>query len=216
MRKVLIDNEAQNLIVFFAGWGCDEKQFVNLKDAKSNVLILFDYQNLELNFDFAKYNKMSLIAYSAGVFVASIMGNKLPRFEKKIAVCGNPYLFDEKWGLNKKTVEMLEKIDLNNYLDFRREYMVETDEEYEEYNRLQSLRSIESCQQELDKLKYFYETNKSKIKSEFDGVLLAENDRLFRLEAQLEFYKNKAKVIPMTRHHIFFMFTSFEQMFRYF
>lgn len=216
MRKVLIDNEAQNLIVFFAGWGCDEKQFVNLKDAKSNVLILFDYQNLELNFDFAKYNKISLIAYSAGVFVASIMGNKLPRFEKKIAVCGNPYLFDEKWGLNKKTVEMLEKIDLNNYLDFRREYMVETDEEYEEYNRLQSLRSIESCQQELDKLKYFYETNKSKIKSEFDGVLLAENDRLFRLEAQLEFYKNKAKVIPMTRHHIFFMFTSFEQMFRYF
>ena len=212
MQSVLIDNKASNLIVFFAGWGCDENQFVNLKDTKNDVLVLFDYQDLELKFDFAKYNKISLIAYSAGVFVASIMGDKLPKFEKKIAVCGNPYLFDEKWGLSKKTVEMFEAINLDNYLDFRREYMVETDEEYEKYNRLQSLRSIESCQEELEKLKYFYEKNKHKIRPEFDLALLAQNDRLFNLEAQLEFYKDKAKLIPKTRHHVFFKFKSFGEM----
>lgn len=39
----------------------------NLQDSK-DVLILYDYQNLELEFDFSKYRQIDIIAYSAGVF----------------------------------------------------------------------------------------------------------------------------------------------------
>ena len=32
MKQYFIDNKSDKLLVFFAGWGCDEHQFANLKD----------------------------------------------------------------------------------------------------------------------------------------------------------------------------------------
>ena len=156
MQSFLKNNQSQNLILFFSGWGCDENQFVNLNDTNDNVLILFDYQDLNLNFDFSPYKTIDLIAYSAGVFVASILQKSLPPLRQKIAVNGNPYLFDEKFGLSSQTVNVFKSITLDNYLDFRRRYMVISQEEYEKYNELQSLRTLESCQLELEALQKFY------------------------------------------------------------
>ena len=72
MQYFYKNNHSQNLILFFSGWGCDEHQFTNLHDTNDDILILFDYQDLNLDFDFTPYKKIDLIAYSAGVFVASI------------------------------------------------------------------------------------------------------------------------------------------------
>lgn len=205
------NNESQELIVFFAGWGCDYNQFTNLHDAK-DVLILYDYQDLDLKFDFSKYKHIYVIAYSAGVFVASVFQDKIPHVRKKIAVCGNPYLFDEHLGLSSKTIEVLKNIDLNNYLEFRRQYMVYSQEEYEKYNELQSLRTIESSESELKYLQKLYSENKDKINPRFDKAIVAENDLLCDIQTQKEFYKDKLKIIPQTRHHIFFKFKSFEEL----
>ena len=89
MRYFFENHHSHDLIVFFAGWGCDENQFTNLHDRK-DVLILYDYHDLSLNFDFTRYANIYVIAYSAGVFVASIMADQLPNLRCKIAVCGNP------------------------------------------------------------------------------------------------------------------------------
>ena len=151
MQYHLQNNNSNSLIVFFSGWGCDEHQFSNLQDNK-DVLILYDYQNLELEFDFSKYQQLDIIAYSAGVFIASIIGDKIPNVSKRIAVCGNPYLFDEKLGLSQATIELFKSINLDNYMEFRRQYMVETDDEFKRYNQLESQRSLESCQQEKTEL----------------------------------------------------------------
>lgn len=101
-----------------------------------------------------------MISYSAGVFVSSLLIAGLPRVRKRVAVNGNPYLFDEKLGLSARILQVLESVDLSNYLEFRRLYMVETDEEFGEYNRLQSLRSIDSCARELAFLKEQYAARK--------------------------------------------------------
>ena len=39
MKQYFIDNKSDKLIVFFAGWGCDEHQFANLKDRNYDVLV---------------------------------------------------------------------------------------------------------------------------------------------------------------------------------
>ena len=211
MQYFFQDNGAKDLIVFFAGWGCDENQFVNLHDVK-DVLILYDYQDLNLDFDFKKYANVEVIAYSAGVFVAALMADNIPNIRRKVAVCGNPYLFDEKLGISQATIQVFKDINLDNYLDFRRQYMTFDNEEYEKYNQLQSLRTVESCADELAALQKLYALKKAQINPQFDKAIVAENDLIFKLEAQREFYQDKLKVVPQARHHIFFRFNSFEDI----
>jgi biotin synthesis protein BioG len=211
MRYFFENHHSHDLIVFFAGWGCDENQFTNLHDRK-DVLILYDYHDLSLNFDFTRYANIYVIAYSAGVFVASIMADQLPNLRCKIAVCGNPYLFDENLGISQATVQVLNDITLDNYLDFRRRYMVFSNDEYERYNQLQSLRTLESCADELTALQKMYNESRAQINPLFDKAIVADNDLIFRLSAQQDFYKEKLHIIPNARHHVFFRFKSFEEM----
>ncbi len=211
MQYFFQDNHSRDLIIFFSGWGCDENQFTNLHDHK-DVLILYDYQDLNLDFDFSKYDNIYVIAYSAGVFVASIMADKLPNVRKKVAVCGNPYLFDENLGLSSQIIQVFRNITLDNYLEFRRQYMVFSTDEYEKYNQLQSRRTIESCENELNALQKMYQERKAQIAPLFDKVIAAENDLIFKLSVQKDFYKDNLRIIKNARHHIFFRFNSFEEI----
>ena len=128
MKKYLINNNSQNLLIFFTGWGCDEYEFEHLK-SDCDVLLLYDYSDLNLDFDFSKYKNFDLISFSAGVFVASIIDFDF-KINKKIAISGNPYLFDEKLGLSKKIQDILYGITEENADDFARNYLVKTDDEW--------------------------------------------------------------------------------------
>lgn len=211
MQYFYINNNSRDLIVFFAGWGCDHNQFADLHDRK-DVLILYDYQDLNLDFDFSEYENIYIIAYSAGVFIASIFSDFIPNVRQKTALCGNPYLFDETLGISSETIKVFEAITLDNYLEFRRKYMVFSDEEYERYNKLESLRTIESCAAELEAIRKMYDRYKARINPLFDKAIAAENDLIFNLQAQKDFYKDKLHVIKNAKHHIFFKYNSFEEI----
>jgi len=211
MQYFYINNNSRDLIVFFAGWGCDHNQFADLRDRK-DVLILYDYQDLNLDFDFSEYENIYIIAYSAGVFIASIFSDFIPNVRQKTALCGNPYLFDETLGISSETIKVFEAITLDNYLEFRRKYMVFSDEEYERYNKLESLRTIESCAAELEAIRKMYDRYKARINPLFDKAIAAENDLIFNLQAQKDFYKDKLHVIKNAKHHIFFKYDSFEEI----
>ena len=62
MQKYLIDNNSDKLLLFFTGWGCDEYEFEHL-NADSDVLLLYNYSDLGLDFDFSKYKEINLIAF---------------------------------------------------------------------------------------------------------------------------------------------------------
>lgn len=205
------NNHSRDLIVFFAGWGCDYNQFANLHD-KKDVLILYDYQDLALDFSFSKYENVYIIAYSAGVFIACVFADTIPNIRKKVALCGNPYLFENDLGISQEIIRVFKDITLDNYLDFRKKYMVYGDKEYERYNKLESQRTIESCAEELDAIQKLYTEHKKQINPTFDKAIVAANDLIFNLSAQKKFYKDKLQIIPNARHHIFFHFDSFESM----
>ena len=59
MKKYLINKNSDTLLIVFAGWGADEYAFEHLK-ADFDVLILYDYLDLSLDFDFSKYNFFSV------------------------------------------------------------------------------------------------------------------------------------------------------------
>ena len=208
MKKYLINNDADSLLIFFTGWGCDETEFEHL-DSISDVLLLYDYSDLDLDFDFSKYKNFNLIAFSAGVFVASIMDFGF-KINKKIAISGNPYLFNKKYGLSENIQDILSSITKKNADDFARNYLVKTDEEWKKYHH--SKRSLDNCKDEFYSLKDFYITNNQKIKDIYDFAIIGKEDSIFSVNAQKEFYGKRLKIIENARHYLFFRFNSYEQI----
>lgn len=215
MKIYYTDRHSDRLIVFFSGWGCDEHQFVELTDQACDSLILFDYDSLDIPFDFSKYKEIDIIAYSAGVFVSSLLIPVLPHVRQRVAVNGNPYLFDEQLGLSERVLNILKSVNLDNYMEFRRQYMVETDADFDHYNRVQSLRSVESCARELAFLQKLYAERKKEIRSDFDKAVFSGNEPFFNLKNQKEFFADKIKIVPDERHHLFFRFACFDDLLRY-
>ncbi len=205
MKKHYINNNSDKLLLFFTGWGCDESEFEHL-NSDSDILILYDYTDLNLDFDFSKYQEVNLIAFSAGVFVASILDFDFG-INKKIAISGNPYLFDPKYGLSEQMQDLLYNITEENADFFARNYLVKTEKEYKNFHP--SKRTLESCKFEFEHLKQIYKENKDKIKDIFDIAVMGEEDRIFDVNAQKDFYESRLHIIKNSRHNQFFRIKSY-------
>lgn len=211
MKKYLINNNSDNLLLFFTGWGCDESEFEHLSSS-SDVLMLYDYSNLDFEFDFSKYKKIDLIAFSAGVFIASVLDFDF-EINKRVAISGNPYLFDEILGLSSDIQEVLSGITEENADDFAKNYLIKTDAEWEKFHH--SRRTPDSCRIEYAKLKDLYGAHKNKIKDIFDSALFGEYDKMFNINIQKEFYKDRLYTVKDARHNFFFKINKYEQIFDY-
>lgn len=211
MKQYLTDNNSNKLLIFFTGWGCDESEFGHIK-SDSDVLILYDYQNLDFNFDFSKYKEVFLIAFSAGVFVASLFDFDF-EINKKIAISGNPYLFDEKLGLSEKIQNVLRNITEENAEEFAKNYLVKTEEEFRNFHP--SKRTLESCRAEFDTLKRLYDDNKNKIRDIYNYALFGSDDIIFNLSSQREFYGPRLRIVENSRHNMFFRIENYNQFFNF-
>lgn len=209
MQKYLFNNNSDNLLIFFTGWGCDEYEFEHLQ-SNSDVLILYNYFDLNLDFNFSKYKNIDLIGFSAGIFVASIMDFDF-KINNKIAIDGNPYLFDEKLGLSKEIQNILSSITEENAEDFAKNYLVKTDEEWKNFHP--SKRTLESCREEFNCLKEMYFANYNKIKNIFDKAIIGEYDPIFDVSAQKEFYGKNLFILNNARHNPFFRIKNYKELF---
>ena len=212
MKQKFINNNSDELIIFLSGWGCDDKQFKNMKSSK-DLLIFWDYTNLDFNFDFNGYKKYYLIAYSAGVFVAGLIQDKLPQNALKIAINGNPLLIDEYYGIPKHIRQIFKDLNLDNYMDFRKNYLVFDNNELEFFNQNASERTFESCFDEINKLED-YATNNNKILN-FDHIILSDNDKIFTPSHQQEYFQGKFKLLKNSAHNVFYYFQNFDDIISY-
>jgi len=211
MKQYLKDNNSGKLLIFFTGWGCDESEFGHIK-SDSDVLILYDYLNLDFNFDFSKYKEVNLIAFSAGTFVASLFDFDF-EINKNIAISGNPYLFDEKLGLSEKIQNVLRNITEENAEEFAKNYLVKTEEEFRNFHP--SNRTLESCRAEFDTLKRLYDDNKNKIRDIYNYALFGSDDIIFNLSSQREFYGSRLRIVENSRHNMFFRIENYNQFFNF-
>lgn len=209
MKQKLLDNYSDELIIFLLGWGCDDRPYLNMKSSK-NVLLLWDYNDLNFEFDFSCYKKFYLICYSAGVLIGGIIEDKLPEFEQKIAINGNPLLFDSYFGITASAIKAFKELNLLNFLDFRRNFLVVNDEQFVEFNKNASRRSIESCSNELIQIKNLSVNNKKCI--EFDKVIISDSDKIFNPQHQIEYYKGKVKILDNSGHDVFHYFKNFDDI----
>ncbi len=78
MQTFFQDNNSDELILLFNGWGMDEKPFLPLTSSR-DILFVSDYSNFDFspNIDFSDYKKIFLITFSAGTFMTAFLKDNL-------------------------------------------------------------------------------------------------------------------------------------------
>ena len=99
--------DSKKLIVVFGGFASHPSHFSHLKSDK-NMILFYDYENFDLNFNFKAFDELFLIAFSIGVCVANRLLKEL-NFKQKIAINGTNLGIDKSKGIHpaifKKTLQ---------------------------------------------------------------------------------------------------------------
>lgn len=215
MQTYFQDNKSKKLILFFNGWGMDERPLQILKSSY-DILHVFDYNNLDfdVDIDFSTYDEIVLIAFSAGVFMSAFVQDKLPKFDLKIAVNGALKLFDNELGVNEETIAMMKSVTLENALDLRAKF-IKNQTQLTLFNANQPLRTLESSLNEISALEKFYQQGCKNFT--FDKVIISNDDEIISSKNQLSAWdvnknsKIQAKFVE-GGHFIFYNFESFDDI----
>ena len=208
-------NKADNdkLIVFFAGWSFDYKPFEFLNCEDSDVLMIYDYniisdideilQSVILsdseeshkirpqNDNFYKHKY--LITWSMGVFVAYLLRNSLPEFDKKIAINGTIFPVDDNFGIPQKPFLLTLKHARIGLEGKFYKNIFNKNEEYERYTKSPVSRSIENRINELNEL---YKLIKENSNKNLDILNQVQNDNLFEKYYDKAIVSLSDKIIP--------------------
>ena len=195
MKYFYKNNKEPDLCLVFCGWGTDEYLYMPVLN-DMDYLLYYDYDK-ELQFsipiDISSYNDIYLLAYSAGGFMPAVLKDKLPNIKKSVSVNSSVELFG-KYGLNDDFLKITKELNNSNYLDFRKKYMTETDEEFNLFNENQPHRSFQSCFDELDNLRYLAKQYKN-IFYNYDKAFSSKNDKILPNKYQKEYFGEKLVTI---------------------
>lgn len=209
MQTYLRKNNSDELILLLNGWGMDEKPYEPIKSS-CDVLFVSDYTDLTFEFDFSGYKKIILMTFSAGALMAGYLQEILPKFDLKIALSGNFFLFSPNSGVPDDMLCEMKNVSLENALEFRRK-LVDKDGEYHLFNKYQPHRTLESSLLELELLQKY---SQEKLNSfDFDKVIIGKQDKFLPYENQLNAWNNHKNLSAIDGgHFLFYKFDSFDDI----
>lgn len=200
--KWLNKNNNKKIIIFFNGWGMDENVIKHLDVEDFDLLMFYDYNSLDTNFDFQnlnQYNDRFLVSWSMGVMCATLFPINVT---KSVAINGTLYPIDEKYGINPKIYDLT----IKGFNEKGRERFIKT----MFYPTLENLpdinRDLENQKSELSALKNY----KSNEDFEYNKVLISNNDKIIPTKNQSEFWKQEANL--NAGHCPFYLFKKWSEL----
>ncbi|EAL9645331.1 DUF452 family protein, partial [Campylobacter jejuni] len=175
--------------------------FSHLKSDK-NVILFYDYENFDLNFDFKAFDELFLIAFSMGVCVANRLLKEL-NFKQKIAINGTNLGIDKSKGIHptifKKTLQ-----------NFKLEHFKET--LFKERKSLAKdfiFKDEKALKIELEKL-FDFALTKQEENLLWDKVYSSKEDEIFPPNALKNSFKNL--IFLDEPHFAFFHFKTWDEL----
>ena len=200
----LAKGQSTHLILFFNGWGMTKDSIAHLtaENAQSknfDCLHFYNYQEKTLpEIDFSAYEKITLIAWSMGVYMSSQLELPLTR---KIAFCGTGSPIDEKNGIHPKVYQLtIQPFSEKTLPLFSKKIGFHMDNTRPAKELQQELIAIQCC-------------NFPKKKS-FDCAFIADKDKIFPRETQENYWNTHAKKIIhlASKHYPFHLFSSWKEI----
>lgn len=91
---------SSSLLLFFAGWSAAPELFTRLKaDEGTDVMICYDYREIDFGEDLTRYKEIHLIAWSMGVRMAELAIGGKYRLRTATAINGTPRPIDDRYGI---------------------------------------------------------------------------------------------------------------------
>ncbi len=204
--KWLNKSNNKTLIVFFSGWGTDERAVSHLDCENNDVIAFYDYTTFEaIHFDFSAYEKKYLIAWSMGVYVCNYFYDIFKNFDKYIAINGTQKPIDNEFGIPSKIYDLT----VNNFNELScRKFM----------NKISSnidlsgccSRSIEQLKEELISIRDL----KPSEYFNFDFAIVSENDKIIPFKNQINYWNTKKVPFSVVNssHYIFDSYKSWSDL----
>lgn len=193
-QTFIIRNNGKHLLLFFAGWGMDETPFRHIHPAECDWMICYDYRSLEFDTTLIQaYSKISLIAWSMGVWAASQVMKQYPSLpvSQSTAINGTLYPIHETKGITPSVFEgTLQGLNAQTLLKFQRR-MCGSAADYKAFQTIAPKRPVEELKEELAAIRQQY---LSSLPSEFvwQTAIIGDNDRIFLPDHQEQAWRNKA------------------------
>ena len=190
------------LIIFFVGWSFDENPFKFLACENFDVLIVCDYSTIDENIEkFTSYKEINLIAWSMGVFVAYLLKDKLPKFNKKIAINGTPLPVNDEFGIPVKPFLLTLRHARTGLEGKFYQNIFDTKEEFEKYSTMSVNRSIENRETELKSLYDKIRSAEINYSRFYDKALISSRDKIIPTKNQVNFWQNNAEIEMLESGH---------------
>ena len=177
--KWLKKTDNKTLIIFFNGWGMDEAVVNHLEYGSYDVLMFYDYNSLETDFDFislSDYSQKYLIAWSMGVMIGTLFDIK---YDKKIAINGTLKPIDDNFGIP----ERIYNLTLKGFSEAGAEKFIKNMFNIEcKYPKIE--RNFEEQRTELEALTHY----KSNMNFKYDKVLISSEDKIIPTKNQVAFW----------------------------
>ena len=199
--KWLNINQNNKVIVFFNGWGMDENVVYHLDFSDYDVLMFYDYNNLDTNFDFNsldKYKNKSLIAWSMGVMVATLFNQK---YTSATAINGTLKPIDNEFGIPQRIYDLT----IKGFNEKGAQRFIKS--MFNENMELPQIsRDIENQKSELSALKNY--TANSNFK--YNRIILSDNDKIIPTKNQIAFWRIEPNI--SSGHCPFMLFKKWEEL----
>lgn len=202
----------EKLIIFFGGWSFDYKPFQSLDCNNYDVIMIYDFNNLDNLPDLENYKHNILISWSMGVFIAYLLKDKLPNFDKKIAVNGTPYPVDDEFGIPTRTFNLTLRYADSGLQGKFYENVFANDDFLKKYMKNPIERTIQNRVDELISLdKLIKHTNINYDNEFYDIGIVGNNDKIIPTKNQMNMWKEKAVVVE-AGHFPFYNYTSWNEI----
>lgn len=191
MKTLLVASQPQqqpNLIVYFAGWGTPTSAVAHLALPQDyDLLICYDYQNLQLDFDFSGYRQIRVVAWSMGVWVADQVMQNIA-LTSATAVNGTGLPCHDQFGIPcdifKGTLASLTE---DSRVKFERRICGDK-HNFAIYQQLAEPRPFTEIHAELTALYAMMQTQ-TQQSILWTHALIAEQDRIFPAQNQLAYWQ---------------------------
>lgn len=201
--KWLNNVKNRKIIIFFNGWGMDENVVKHLDCEDYDVLMFYDYNTLDTDFNFESLNiypEKNLIAWSMGVMVGNIISPLTRHFVtpspargegKAVAINGTLKPIGAEFGIHPKIYDLT----IKGFNEKGRDKFVKSMFDIQPLPLPSPLeREIEEQRSELIALKEICKlTNTPTLKlgekkSLYNKVLISDNDKIIPTKSQVAFW----------------------------
>ena len=183
--KWLNKKNNQKLIVFFNGWGMDESVVKHLSFDDYDVIMFYDYNSLDADFDFKIlnfYKKKYLVSWSMGVMIGTLFDLN---YNSTTAINGTLKPIDDKYGIPLRVYTLT----LKGFSPISSQKFIKNMFK-EECDLPKVNRDFENQKTELEALTH-YESN---MEFKYNRVIIASDDKIIPTKNQCAFWNREPNI----------------------